>query len=232
VAIEEEGMGATDIDIMTEAEVTLDERSAAGQWRIYWGAVWVGALAALSLALICGLSGTALGAHKLGPGRGIATWKDLSLWGAIFSVCGAFFSFVVGGWVAGRIAGFRRSEPAMLHGAIVWLIAVPLFVGLAAFGAGALFGSWYSGLATTPPWLAPANVTADPQPAAAARNTALSAVTALLLGLVGAVIGGWMASGEPMTLTYYRTRESAPRRRSSLTSPPTAPLSPAGRSPR
>jgi len=24
---------------------------------------------------------------------------------------------------------------------------------------------------------------------------------------VGAVVGGWMASGEPMTLTYYRSRE-------------------------
>ena len=31
-------------------------------------------------------------------------------------------------------------------------------------------------------------------------------VSALLLGLVGSVIGGWMASGEPMTLTHYRHR--------------------------
>ena len=35
---------------------------------------------------------------------------------------------------------------------------------------------------------------------------ALGALTALLLGLVGSVIGGWMASGEPMTFTHYRTR--------------------------
>jgi hypothetical protein len=41
----------------------------------------------------------------------------------------------------------------------------------------------------------------------ATRNAALGAVTALLLGLVGSVIGGWIASGEPMTLTYYRTRD-------------------------
>src|SRR5262249_39387791 len=40
----------------------------------------------------------------------------------------------------------------------------------------------------------------------ATRNSALGAVTALLLGLVGSVIGGWIASGEPMTFTYYRTR--------------------------
>jgi len=39
-----------------------------------------------------------------------------------------------------------------------------------------------------------------------ARNGALGALTALLLGLVGSVVGGWMASGEPMTFTYHRTR--------------------------
>jgi len=45
----------------------------------------------------------------------------------------------------------------------------------------------------------------DPEKAArATRNTALTAITALLLGLVGSVIGGWMASGEPMTFTYKR----------------------------
>ena len=36
--------------------------------------------------------------------------------------------------------------------------------------------------------------------AAIARNSALGAITALLLGLVGAVIGGWMASGERMSI--------------------------------
>ena len=43
-----------------------------------------------------------------------------------------------------------------------------------------------------------------PNAAVMARNSALGAVTALLLGLMGAVLGGWMASGEPMTLTYRR----------------------------
>jgi hypothetical protein len=38
------------------------------------------------------------------------------------------------------------------------------------------------------------------------RNSALGAVTALLLGLMGSVIGAWMASGEPMNFTHYRTR--------------------------
>jgi hypothetical protein len=40
----------------------------------------------------------------------------------------------------------------------------------------------------------------------ATRNAAIGAATALLIGLIGSVIGGWMASGEPMTLTYRRAR--------------------------
>src|SRR6266851_1529466 len=50
-------------------------------------------------------------------------------------------------------------------------------------------------------------VVADPLAAAImARNGALAALTALLLGLVGSVVGGWMASGEPMTFTYHPIR--------------------------
>ena len=40
----------------------------------------------------------------------------------------------------------------MLHGAIVWLVGVPLLLMLAALGAGSFFGGWYSGLAGTPAW--------------------------------------------------------------------------------
>jgi hypothetical protein len=36
--------------------------------------------------------------------------------------------------------------------------------------------------------------------ALAARNAALGSLTALLLGLVGSVVGGWMGSGERMSL--------------------------------
>jgi membrane protein implicated in regulation of membrane protease activity len=94
----------------------------------------------------------------------------------------------------------------MLHGAIVWLVTVPLLVALAAIGAGTLFGGWYGGLAGTPIWVTPNNVAADPGAATAARNTALLAVTALLIGLVGSVLGGWLASGEPMSVNLRSRR--------------------------
>src|SRR5581483_6411973 len=222
-----------------EQNVVLDRTALTAPreaWPIFWSAVWVGALTALVVALIIGLIGLAVGAHQSGPAQRIVTYHDLRFWAMAFSIAGAFFSFVAGGWVAGKIAGFRQAEPAMLHGAIVWLVAVPLLVAFMVLGASA-FGGWYGGLVGTPAWAvtqpAPATsptapVVVDPRTAAAARNQALTALTGLVLGLAGGVIGGGMASGEPMSLTYYRTRRQLAEGhvRTSEASAPTAPTAP------
>ncbi len=210
-------------------------------WPVNWSAVWVGGLAALAVALIFGLIGLAVGAHLLGPEHRVVDLHKFGLGALIFSVCGAFFAFVIGGWVTGKIAGILRAEPAMLHGAIAWLVATPLLVVLVGLGAGSFFGGWYAGLSGTPSWAAPAAAPFDrPEPLAAGasqaergayqdalakyheqvrqwkedtpratRNSALGAVTALLLGLIGSVLGGWLACGEPMSLTYHRRRPAA-----------------------
>src|SRR5919202_4118702 len=124
--------------------------SADRYWPINWSSIWVGALSALAVALIFGLAAIAVGAHQVGPAANKPTTGALGLATLIFSVFGAFTAFVVGGWVAGKINGFRRAETDMLHGAIVWLVAVPLLVAFAAIGAGTLFGGWYGGLGRPP----------------------------------------------------------------------------------
>ncbi len=211
-------------------------------WPVRWSAVWVGTLAAISAVVIFGLIGIALGAHLIDPEHRLVDLKKIGLWTLVFSVFSAFLSFVIGGWVAGKMAGIRRSEPGMLHGAIVWLVAVPILVLLAGLGASSYFGGWYGGLAwshnTGPTSNVPFVRPEPPYPGASdqereqfrvaqaeynqkvkqwqedtpkvTRNSALGAITALLLGLVGSVIGGWMASGEPMTFTHHLTRPAMP----------------------
>jgi hypothetical protein len=191
----------------------MDTRSEWTAWPVAWSAVWVGALTALAVGLIIGLLGFALGANEAAR---YVDWKKLRLISVIFSVGGAFFAFVAGGWAAARIAGIRRSEPAILHGAIVWLVALPLLLALAAVGASGQFGGWYGGLSGMPAWTAAA---ADPDLATATRNNALATAVALLLGLVGSVLGGWMASGEPMTFTHHRKRDRFPEERVTPASP-------------
>lgn len=208
-------------------------------WPVHWGAVWVGALAAVAALLVFGLIGIAVGAHLLDPEHRVVDLHKIGLGTLAFSIFSSFLAFVIGGWVCGKIAGILRSEPAMLHGAVTWLVAVPILVVLVGLGAGSYFGSWYAGLAGTPSRAGPAalpferpeplgvNATAEDrahfqeeqaayrakvqqwrdESPKAARNSALGALTALLLGLIGSVVGGWMASGEPMTFTYHRTRQ-------------------------
>jgi hypothetical protein len=172
-------------------------------WPVCWSAVWVGALAALAAALIFGLIGTALGATAA---RSLASWSSVTRFDVGAMVIGSFFTFVAGGWVAAKIAGTRLSEPAILHGVIAWLAAVPLLTLLLALGAGSAYGGWYGGIVGASPLLNPSIATGSPD---AVRNTALAALTTILIGLMGAVIGGWMACGEPMTFTHHRKRNAS-----------------------
>jgi uncharacterized membrane protein YeaQ/YmgE (transglycosylase-associated protein family) len=229
-------------------ELEADRREVAREieyekwthWPVNWTAIWVGALAALVAMLVFGLIGTAIGAHLLGPEHRVVDLKKLSIGALVFSVCGAFFAFVIGGWITGKIAGILHSEPAMLHGAIAWCLSVPLLLVMAAVGASSYLGGWSAGLAGSPTWASPVVAPYDrPDPLGVdstaqekaqfradqaeyrqnlrqwkeetpkvMRNSALGAVTALLLGLMGSVIGGWLASGEPMNFTHYRTRKT------------------------
>lgn len=175
--------------VRTEMSTAVDYRT----WPVSWTAIWVGMLSAVAVGLVVGLVGIALGAQQsadLAPGK-------MSLMGMVFAVLGSFFSFVVGGWAAARISGIWHDPTAALHGAIVWLLAVPVLILLASLGAGSLYGAWLHGLAGTPAWATPA--VADP---IAVRNSALGAATALLLGLVGSTIGAWLGSN--MNESDYR----------------------------
>jgi hypothetical protein len=204
---------------------------------VNWTAVSIGALTTFSMILLFGLAGIALGAQLTGPEHRFVDMRTLGFGTLIFSVCGAFFASAIGGWCAAKIAGILHSEPAMLHGAFAWLVTVPTLVVCAALGASNVFGGWYGGLGpisttnSTAPFARPeslgASVTSEDIAALkvqqaeynrtikqwhedtpkVTRNSALVAFTALLLGLLGSVIGGWMASGEPMNFTHYRTRK-------------------------
>ena len=231
-------------ELPTEAELREQfaefEYETWRHWPIHWSGVWVGALAAFAAALIIGLVAVAIGAHLLQPEHRVVDLRKISLTTAAFGIFGSFLSMVIGAWVAGRIAGILRAEPAMLHGAVVWLVSLPLFVLAAALGAGSYLGVWHSGLKpatdSAAPFERPAQLAANAAPDVqaenraawseyrqnvarwkeetprATRNAALCAVTSLLLGLIGSVVGGWMASGEPMTFSYYRKRPTVAAR--------------------
>jgi hypothetical protein len=194
------------VGVIREREVV--DRAPVGTWTVWpisWTAVIVGALAAVVAVVIFGLIGTAIGAHKTGVEGRITTWSGVGFGSLVWAVASSFFAFVIGGWCAARIAGIRRSEDAALHGALAWLLGIALMAGAAAF-SGAIFNGWYTALAAAPAVPSVPGQPADPNLAVAVRNGAIAAVTAILIGLMGSVIGGWLASGEPMRVGNYRVR--------------------------
>jgi hypothetical protein len=193
---------------MTRDRELVDRPAVATTWTVWpinWNAVIVGAMAAIVAVVLFGLIGTAIGAHKTGIEGRITAWSGVGFFSLAYAVISSFFAFVAAGWIAGRIAGIRRAEDATLQGAVTWLVAVSLLVAMAAM-SGAIMNGWYTSLAPIPAVPAVPGQPADPGLAIAVRNGALAAAAALLIGLMGSVIGGWVASGEPMTVGRYRVR--------------------------
>ena len=174
-------------------------------WPVYWNAVWVGALASVVAVVLFGVIGTAVGSYRAENEGRITDFSGIGRVAVAYAVFASFLAFVIGGWVAAKVAGITRAEPAMLHGAIAYLVATVILVTMASFG-GAVYNGWYASLAPSPAVPATPGQPVDPGAARAAATGAMAATVALLLGLAGSVIGGWMGSGEPMNFSHYKTR--------------------------
>ena len=174
-------------------------------WHLAWGAVWTGALAMLVAGAAFSLIAVAVGAQKA-VNPGVLKWADVGFWTIAFSVFGAFLASAIGAWVAGRMSGARLAEPAILHGVVAWLVLMGIVMFFAALAGAHTYAGGYLGNLTPPGAPAPTTGGAvDPNAAIAIRNAALGSVLGILIGLMGAVVGAWVASGEPLgSFAHYR----------------------------
>ena len=176
-------------------------------WHLDWSAVWVGALAMLIAAVLFSFIATAVGAQKAVDARAFK-WAELPLATIVFSVFGAFLASAIGAWIAARMSGARLAEPAILHGAAAWLVVMTVVITLAALAGAHSLAGGYLGNMTPPGAPAPTGQAVDPNAAIAIRNSAVGSILGILIGLMGATVGGWFASGEPMHPYHYKTRAS------------------------
>ena len=174
-------------------------------WHLDWAAVWVGALAMLVAAALFSFIALAVGAQKAVDAR-VLHWAEVPVATIAFSVFGAFLASAIGAWVAGRMSGARLAEPAILHGVAAWLVLMGIVITLAAIGGAHSYAGGYLGNLTPPGAPAPTPSTpVDPNAAIAIRNAALGSVLGILIGLMGAVVGAWIASGERLdSIAHYR----------------------------
>ena len=159
-----------------------------------FGPVVAGLLTALTTLLLLGLLGLALGLAGGDPGAA----GPLAVFWAVLS---AFVAFLLGGYVAGRTAAVYDVRWGALNGALVFMLAVPVALWLAAQGAGAAagaLGAAAAALGVAPARLVAGALTASPAEAAraaqAAQTGAWSALLGALLGLVAGALGGTLGT--------------------------------------
>lgn len=189
-------------------EVEIPESYNLTRDRVRWGPIIAGFLTALTSILLLSLLGAAIGLTALNAGEAVAQGSAPSpipglIWGALTAI----LSFLLGGWVAGRTAAIFDRGWGALNGALVFLLAVPFTLWLAAQGLGALLGSLGSfaqGLNVDPNQArdaaqqaagqaqAQSQVTPEQASQAAqnARNGAWGTLLGLLLGLGSSALGG------------------------------------------
>ena len=170
-------------------------------WPVYWTPIIIGALGSIVAVVLFGVIGTAVGSWKAGNEGRVTDFSGIGRGAVGYAVFASFLAFVIGGWITTRIAGIRRAEPAILHAAITFLVATVALLAMASFG-GAVFNGWYVSLAPAPIVPTPAGQPVDPNAAKAAAAGATAAAVAILLGLAGSVVGGWMGSGERMDFAF------------------------------
>jgi len=99
--------------------------------RISWGSILAGTIFAFALQLLLNLAGLGLGLATVDVSEGTEAFAEIGIGAGIWWGLSAIVSLVIGGWVAGRLAGVPIRITAALHGASVWALATLLTVWLA-----------------------------------------------------------------------------------------------------
>jgi hypothetical protein len=116
---------------------------------ISWPAVFASLAVGISVMLLLTLAGVAIGVSVVEPGAdgpraitmGAATWQTISM----------LIAAIVGGYVAARLSGLRRTADGVLHGAVSWGATTVLYAALATTALGTLTAGMFGLLAPGAP---------------------------------------------------------------------------------
>jgi len=113
--------------------------------RISWAAIFAGLIIALVAQVVLSVLGLSIGASAINPLTDQNPGATIGIGAAIWLVISSIIALFLGGWVAGRMAGFPREGG--LHGLVTWgaatlvtLLLLSNAVGNLLSGAGKLMG--------------------------------------------------------------------------------------------
>jgi hypothetical protein len=113
--------------------------------RISWGAIFAGVIIAMVVQVLLGLLGFGIGIASVDPATATSeTGRGFAIGMAIWWVVSSLIALFLGGWVAGRLAGFPRAGDGGLHGLVAWAAMTILSLYLVTTAVGALIGGTLS----------------------------------------------------------------------------------------
>jgi hypothetical protein len=103
---------------------------------ISWPAVFAALAVGIAVQLLLTLAGFAVGV--IAAGRGVGPSETITLAAAAWSAISMLIAALLGGYVAGRASGLRRTGDGVMHGLVSWAASTVLYALLATTAIGGL----------------------------------------------------------------------------------------------
>ncbi len=130
--------------------------SDAGLWtgearaRVSWSAIFAGVVLVVAVQLLLSILGAGVGLGFVNPGHAdSASASSLGTGAGIWWVVSTVISLVLGSYAAARLAGVGTRFDGILHGLVVWGLAMLLTVYLVTSAVGGLIGGAFSAVTST-----------------------------------------------------------------------------------
>lgn len=133
--------------------VTSTERARLAP--ISWPAIFASLAVGISVMLLLTLAGVAIGISVVEPGADSP--RDITMGAAVWQTFSMLIAALVGGYVAARLSGLRRTSDGVLHGAVAWGATTVLYAALATTAIGTLTAGMFGLLAPGASEAAPAS---------------------------------------------------------------------------
>ena len=170
---------------------------------VSWSSIFAGAVVAIALGAVFNLIGIAIGAALFNPFHFERHEDAMSAEGGLYVMFAQFVAFQIAGYIAARSSRFPDHFGGALTGLLVWALAVTFAVSLAALSVSGLGGSQSvtGHVIDAAQDVRTGSDAADLSATEAAADTistfAWWAAGSLLLGVAGAVAGGWIGAHHP-----------------------------------
>lgn len=106
--------------------------------RASWGAIFAGGFVTFAIEALCAMLGLAVGFSTIDPITEANPLGGLATGAAIWMLVSTIIGYLIGGYVAGRLAGMPRRQDGVWHGIATWALVTVFSLWLMTSAMGTL----------------------------------------------------------------------------------------------